>query len=125
MAKGNELRKLRLEKNIPAKDMVVVVRAIYPKYDKTMQSKCENGDEYGVSLRPDAMNALYEQFAPEQLAKKPKRDNHRLKGRVSCRLEDADFSALQQRMSKDGYTTAQNLLTELVRQYLNGEVGNV
>ena len=125
MAKGNELRKLRLEKNIPAKDMVAVVRAIYPKYDKTMQSKCENGDEYGVSLRPDAMNALYEQFAPEQLAKKPKRDNHRLKGRVSCRLEDADFAALQQRMGEDGYTTAQNLLTELVRQYLNGEVGNV
>lgn len=125
MPQNNELRKLRIDLKIPARDMVTVVQKIYPKYDKTMQSKYENGDEYGVSLRPDAMKALYEQFAPERLTKKPKKDNHRLKGRVSCRLEDADFTALQQRMGRDGYTTAQNLLTALVHRYLNGEAGNV
>ena len=47
---AEELRELRLSKQIPAKDMVAVVQAIYPKYDKTVQSKCENGDAYGVSL---------------------------------------------------------------------------
>ena len=125
MSKENELRKLRVDLGIPAKDMVAVVQELYPKYDKTMQSKCENGDEYGVSIRPDAMKALYERFAPERLVKKRKKDSHRLKGRVSCRLEDADFSALQQRMSKYGYATAQNLLTELVHQYLHGEASNV
>ena len=62
---AEELRELRLSKQIPAKDMVAVVQAIYPKYDKTVQSKCENGDAYGVSLRPDAMAALYSHFAPE------------------------------------------------------------
>ena len=62
---AEELRELRLSKQIPAKDMVAVVQAIYPKYDKTVQSKCENGDAYGVSLRPDAMAALYAHFAPE------------------------------------------------------------
>lgn len=61
---AEELRELRLSKQIPAKDMVAVVQAIYPKYDKTVQSKCENGDAYGVSLRPDAMAALYAHFAP-------------------------------------------------------------
>ena len=54
---AEELRALRLSKQIPAKDMVAVVQAIYPKYDKTVQSKCENGDAYGVSLRPDALRA--------------------------------------------------------------------
>lgn len=44
---AEELRELRLSKQIPAKDMVAVVQAIYPKYDKTVQSKCENGDAYG------------------------------------------------------------------------------
>lgn len=43
---AEELRELRLSKQIPAKDMVAVVQAIYPKYDKTVQSKCENGDAY-------------------------------------------------------------------------------
>lgn len=61
---AEELRELRLSKQIPAKDMVAVVQQIYPKYDKTVQSKCENGEVYGVSLRPDAMAALYAHFAP-------------------------------------------------------------
>lgn len=56
----NELRALRIDLGLPAKDMVAVVQGLYPKYDKTMQSKCENGDDYGISIRPDAMKALYE-----------------------------------------------------------------
>lgn len=42
----NELRSLRIELGLPARDMVAVVQGLYPKYDKTMQSKCENGDDY-------------------------------------------------------------------------------
>ena len=45
-----------------------------------------------------------------------------LTGRITCRLEDADMEALQQRMEADGYATAQELLTALVRRYLAGEV---
>ena len=41
---AEELRELRIEKQIPAKEMVAVVQTLYPKYDKTVQSKCENGD---------------------------------------------------------------------------------
>ena len=103
--------------------MVAVVQELYPKYDKTMQSKCENGDDYGISLRPDAMKALYEKFAPGGTkASRRKKDRHRLTGRITCRLEDADMEALQQRMKADGYATAQELMTALVRQYLAGEV---
>lgn len=54
----NELRSLRVDLGLPAKDMVAVVQELYPKYDKTMRSKCENGDDYGISIRPDAMKAL-------------------------------------------------------------------
>ena len=35
----NELRALRIDLGLPAKDMVAVVQGLYPKYDKTMQSK--------------------------------------------------------------------------------------
>lgn len=118
---AEELRELRLSKQIPAKDMVAVVQAIYPKYDKTMQSKCENGDDYGISIRPDAMKALYEKFAPGGTkVSRRKKDRHRLANRVSCRLEDADMAALQRRMEADGYSTAQELLADLVRRYLLG-----
>lgn len=119
----NELRSLRVELGLPARDMVAVVQELYPKYDKTMQSKCENGDDYGISIRPDAMKALYAKFAPGGTkTSRRKKDRHRLTGRITCRLEDADMEALQQRMKADGYATAQELMTALVRQYLAGEV---
>ena len=40
----NSLKELRLKTKTPAKDMVAVVQTIYPKYDMTSQSKCENSD---------------------------------------------------------------------------------
>lgn len=119
----NELRSLRVDLGLPAKDMVAVVQELYPKYDKTMQSKCENGDDYGISIRPDAMKALYAKFAPNGTkASRRKKDRHRLTGRITCRLEDTDMEALQQRMKADGHATAQELMTDLVRRYLAGEV---
>lgn len=119
---AEELRELRLAKQIPAKDMVAVVQRLYPKYDKTVQSKCENGEAYGVSLRPDAMAALYAQFAPELV--KPqnavKRDKHRLTCRISARLETADYEALQQLVAAEGYATMQDWLTATVRTFIYG-----
>ena len=117
---AEELRELRLSKQIPAQDMVAVVQQFYPKYDKTVQSKCENGDAYGVSLRPDAMAALYAHFAPELAeAKKPaKRDARRLTCRISARLETADYEALQRLIEANGYATMQDLLTAIVRRYI-------
>ena len=117
---AEELRELRLSKQIPAKDMVAVVQAIYPKYDKTVQSKCENGDAYGVSLRPDAMAALYSHFAPElaESRKTAKKDAHRLTCRISARLETADYEALQRLIEAEGYATTQDWLTATVRRYI-------
>lgn len=114
-----ELRELRISKEIPAKEMVSVVQALYPKYDKTVQSKCENGDAYGVSLRPDAMKALYERFAPELLEaqRRAKRERHRLTCRISGRLETAEYEALQRNMEADGYATVQDWITAIVREY--------
>lgn len=119
----NELRDLRISKKLPAKEMVAVVQRLYPKFDKTVQSKCENGEVYGVSLRPDAMNALYTKFAPELLTPRSKRkgERHRLTCRISARLEHADYEALQQAATADGYATMQELITALVRIYLTGK----
>lgn len=59
----NELRKFRTKHNIPVSDIVETVKEIYPKYDRTLQSKCEHSDEYGVELSRQAMEHLYDRFA--------------------------------------------------------------
>lgn len=119
----NELMELRVGRGLPAREMVAVVQELYPKYDKTMQSKCEHGEEYGVLLRPDALKALYRHFAPELLEpkKQTRHGQHRLTCRISVRLENSTFAALQQRMQADGYQTFQELLTALVLRYVEGD----
>lgn len=116
---GNELRNLRIELGLPAKEIVEIVRTIYPKYDKTMQSKCERGEEYGVVLQPDAMSALRKQLDPlGKTVDKRKKDRHRLTKRLHCRLDDTTYQVLQRKMETDGYGTSQQLLEALIRDYL-------
>ena len=125
----NELRELRLALQLPAKEIVAVIQELYPKYDKTMQSKCERSDEYGVSLQPDAMKAVLAKLAPERIEQRKRQKNgrHRLTCRISCRLEDADYAALQQHTKADGYATMQDWIADIVREYLKskGAIENV
>ena len=80
----NSLKELRLKTKTPAKDMVAVVQTIYPKYDMTSQSKCENSDAYGVCLTQKAMKLLYAKFDPDGSVRKNFRtaDQHRLKDKL-------------------------------------------
>lgn len=81
----NSLKELRLKTKTPAKDMVAVVQTIYPKYDMTSQSKCENSDAYGICLTQKAMKALYAKFDPDGSIRKHLRtaDQHRLKEKAN------------------------------------------
>lgn len=121
-SKSNALRELRTSRGLAVKEMVAVVQEVFPKYDKTVQSKCENGDAYGVTIRKDALKILYQHFAPELLdpQKQTRHGQHRLTCRISARLEDSAFLLLQQRMKADGYRTVQDLLTVLIRRYIDG-----
>ena len=122
----DELRELRISKQIPAKEMVEVVQTIYPKYDKTVQSKCENGEAYGVCLRPDAMKALYAKFAPDILeaTKRRKGERHRLTCRISGRLETPVYEALQQHIQADGFATTQEWVTAMALRYISEKEGD-
>lgn len=115
----NKLRELRISRNIPAKDIVEVVKRIYPKFDKTQLSKCES-DEYGSELPEDAMQAIYSAFAPELLTPQKRRRSgrNRLTRRISARLPDDAYALLQQRIRADGYDTIQGWLSDIVSDYL-------
>lgn len=73
-----------------------------------------------MNIRPDAMKALYERFAPERLEppKRTRHGQHRLTCRISGRLEDSVYAALQQHMEIDGYATAQEWITAMVLRYI-------
>ena len=118
--KGNPLRDLRVNNNIPAADIVAEVQKIYPKYDKMLQSKCEHGDEYGICLRRDAMEALVGKYVAEPTVKVV--ENRTLKNRLCFRLSDEDYADFVKCQKDSGFTTAQAFLTFLVRNYIGKEV---
>ena len=118
--KTEPLRELRISKAIPAKEMVEVVRELFPKYDKMLQSKCERSSEYGVRIRPEAMDALVAKYAPEELEKikRKRRGGHRLTCRVTCRLEDAEYAEVVKLVREDGFDTIQAWLAFHIRKRL-------
>lgn len=117
------LKNLRTSKNIPAKEMVKVVRQVFPKYDKTLQSKCERSAEYGVGIRTKALDAILEKYAPELLAKeKHRRDGgHKLKCRVMCRLPESTYIRLLERIKEDGFKTVQEWLSCKIVEYITDQ----
>lgn len=120
----NKLRELRVTHGINAWDMVDEVQKRYPKYDRTLHTKCERGDEYGVELKDDAMLAICERFMPEECTKKPKkRDSHRLTYRIYGRLTKTAYTALQRQIKADGFDSVQSWITYAVQRYLSESSG--
>ena len=120
MTKAEELRRLRVSRQIPAKDMVAVVQELYPRFDKPTLSRCEHGGECGVSIPDDALDLLYDRFAPDlkQHIQDRRKDRHRLTCKVSARLDATVFETLQRRIEADGYATVQSWLTDMVMAYI-------
>lgn len=116
--KPNIITSLRLANGLPVRDMVAVVHALYPKYEKTLHSKCEHGAEYGIQLRPDALRALLDAFAPE-LARRQAYDHERNSRRIQARLEADVLYRFRMVLAEDGYTV-QDWIEKQVLEYIEG-----
>lgn len=128
----NELRQIRIDNHLPAKEMVEVVKQLFPKYDKTLQSKCERGDEYGILIQPAALDALRKAYSTTQnqvqsqavdevalkAAMPKKASGHRFTCRISARLPDATWERLQHYAAADGYGTMQDWILAQVTAYI-------
>lgn len=121
----NPLRALRINAGVSAREMVEVVQTLYPKYDKTLQSKCENGEEYGVELKRDAMQALMDRFAQSSgsATSSARKDGHRYQCRLYCRLPDEQYGLLQRYIREEGYTTMQDWLSNMIDRFIEERKG--
>ena len=115
----NTLRRLRLSKGIPGKEMVREVCLYYPRFDKMLLSKCERTVEYGIQIVPDAMDALIARFALELAGKKSRSaDRHKNHLRIGCRLPENVYTTLIKMTQSDGYKTVQAWLEDVVEKYI-------
>lgn len=125
---NKNLKQLREDKTPQENaEMVALIKKSYPGFDKPLLSKCSNSERYGVELVPEAMKILLKRFGQEQPTEKPQKqqagERHRLTCRISARLPDADYQALQRQLKADGYKTMQAWLADVVRQCLKQKGG--
>lgn len=112
------LRDFHERRRIPVSDQVEVVKALYPKYDRFLHSRCSHGEETGVMLRPDALKALAVYFA-EDSRKRPSHPRRTKPNRLTCRVTGELYGALQRRLSATGQTM-QEYLEALILKDLTG-----
>lgn len=123
---NKNLKHLR-ENNTPQEnaEMVALIKKSYPGFDKSLLSKCSNSERYGVELVPEAMKILLKRFGQEQPPEKPQKkrtsSGHRFSCRISARLPDDDYQALQRLIKAEGYKTMQAWVSAMVREYLQKE----
>jgi hypothetical protein len=117
---NDELNILRDAKGIRTREILEALHELYPSFDKAMLTKVNHSDRYGVHLSIEGRNVLIDRLAPDLAEKVRRRRNgcHRLTRRISCRLEDGEYEALQRHIKADGFDTMQGWLTDQVRQYL-------
>ena len=106
----------------PVADIVEVVSAIYPRFDRYLLSKVEHGEEYGIRLRADAQHELLNHFKVAQDASKAKRKPNRSKPRrISCRLTDKAYGLLQRELDRTGVTKQSWLEALIAKALIGGE----
>ncbi|MBO6231763.1 MAG: hypothetical protein ILA17_06010 [Ruminococcus sp.] len=126
IVKSFDLRDLCQRKNLPGKDVVELLQKHFLGYDKTVQSKAENPDKYGVSLCLRAIDIVLRTYAPEMLEKEKRRRNgsHKLTATLFCRVDNDTAERFKAAAKKAGYQTVQAAMTDLTLQFIESEEHN-
>lgn len=105
---------------VPQRQMVSGIRAVYPKHDKVLFSKCLRPEQYGIALLPEAVSLAYAAAGADKPPRARKRppENRSKPCRIYGRLDRSVFAALQQALKEDGIPTVQDWICKAVRRYL-------
>lgn len=112
-----------------AKDVALVVRDKFPKFNRQLLSQCGNHSEYGIIIHPDGLQAICTAYGislnpvpdipitvEDPAPKKP--ENRKLGRKVYFRVTNADFEIIQKRIQDDGYESIQAWLYAKITELL-------
>lgn len=101
-------------------EAVGVLKEKYPGFDKPMWSRCRHPDKYGVRLTVEAEKLLREKGVEIPRRRRDKRSARR-SNRITFRVPDAVFSALQRTIDASSGETMQDAVEKAVIQFLGGD----
>lgn len=53
-----QLREIRQKAGVMAKDVALVVREVFPKFNRQLLAQCEAWEKYGVTIHPEGLRAI-------------------------------------------------------------------
>lgn len=68
---GLRLREIRQQTGAMAKDAALVVREVFPKFNRQLLAQCEAWDKYGVIIHPDGLRAICKAYGVQIPADPP------------------------------------------------------
>ena len=101
------------------KEVIQALREEFPGFDKTLLSKVENPDKYGVRLLNRWEQILEENFSNTAPAVR-KVEKWKRPSRIQFRLTVKEFEALQRAFRQAGFETMQQGMAALVAAWLDG-----
>lgn len=66
-----QLREIRQQAGTMAKDAALVVREIFPKFNRQLLAQCEAWEKYGVIIHPDGLKAICDAYGVKMPAAQP------------------------------------------------------
>lgn len=134
------LKEIRQQTGAMAKDAALVVRNVFPSFNRQLLAQCENYEKYGVIIHPDGLKAICDEYGvslePEQPQPpgisveiegggptKPKRKkaNRKLAHKLTFRMTDGDFEKMERRVRKDGFLSVQAWMYFQFTKLLGGD----
>ena len=101
------------------KEVIQALREEFPGFDKTLLSKVENPDKYGVRLLNRGEQILEENFSNTAPAVR-KVEKRKRPSRIQFRLTVKEFETLQRAFRQAGFETMQQGMAALVAAWLDG-----
>ncbi len=125
-----KLREMRQKTGAMAKDAALVVRDVFPKFNRQLLAQCEAWDKYGVVIHPDGLKAICEAYGVplggvEVVAggetKPRKQPNRKLSRKLTLRMTPSDYDKVQRRIERDGFQSVQAWLYHEIIRLLEGD----
>ncbi len=127
------LKEILEETGAMAKDVALVVREEFPKFNRQLLSQCGNSTEYGVIPHPNVLRRICTAYSlklvvnpdvpitVESESQPPKKaENRKLGRKVTFRVTNGDFEIIQQRVQDEGYESVQAWLYAKITELLGG-----
>ena len=134
-----KLRQICQSAGAQGKEIALVVREQFPKFNRQLLAQCQSPEKYGIVIHPDGLRTICETYGiapamemePCSDHSKPcnlfersagrKTDNRRLGRKLTFRMTPKDYAKLIVRVDRDGFESVQAWLYDRVMKLLDEE----